>query len=186
MTYIVTFDETSSQGQVAMVIYEWKDVKYLGVTTSVSDDSLPVSDPLITHPALLSNNLRSRRPTYAQQMQSEIAAALLKTWGNLSSRLMTAPPLNKRASGLPVLLLTKALVYDFDDFIVSDIPPSTYRRRNCLAPAFNHGGAIAEVRRHLIIRFCVCEKVLLQCSTNPETFAVQCLVSLTPHGGGEG
>ncbi|KAG2155596.1 lung seven transmembrane receptor-domain-containing protein [Suillus clintonianus] len=37
----VTFDESSSQGQVAMVIYEWKDVKYLGVPTSMTDDSLP-------------------------------------------------------------------------------------------------------------------------------------------------
>ncbi|KAG0707496.1 lung seven transmembrane receptor-domain-containing protein [Suillus ampliporus] len=37
----VTFDESSSQGQVAMVIYEWKDVKYLGITTSAADDSLP-------------------------------------------------------------------------------------------------------------------------------------------------
>ncbi|KAG1754854.1 lung seven transmembrane receptor-domain-containing protein [Suillus paluster] len=37
----VTFDESSSQGQVAMVIYEWKDVEYLGVTTSTTDDSLP-------------------------------------------------------------------------------------------------------------------------------------------------
>ncbi|KAG2367769.1 protein PTM1 [Suillus spraguei] len=37
----VTFDESSSQGQVAMVIYEWKDVKYLGVDTSKTDDSLP-------------------------------------------------------------------------------------------------------------------------------------------------
>ncbi|KAJ8597616.1 hypothetical protein M405DRAFT_876881 [Rhizopogon salebrosus TDB-379] len=37
----VTFDESLSQGQLAMVIYEWKDVKYLGVITSESDDSLP-------------------------------------------------------------------------------------------------------------------------------------------------
>jgi hypothetical protein len=37
----VTFDESSSQGQLAMVIYEWKDVKYLGVTTSTTDDTLP-------------------------------------------------------------------------------------------------------------------------------------------------
>jgi hypothetical protein len=29
-----------------MVIYEWKDVKYLGVTTSTTDDTLPVSNPL--------------------------------------------------------------------------------------------------------------------------------------------
>ncbi|KAG8219491.1 lung seven transmembrane receptor-domain-containing protein [Butyriboletus roseoflavus] len=41
-TYInVTFDAGSSQGQVAMVIYEWKDVKYLGRVTSETDDSLP-------------------------------------------------------------------------------------------------------------------------------------------------
>lgn len=46
--HIVTFDERSSQGQVAMVIYEWKDVKFLGVTTPTSDDSLPVSKPLRT------------------------------------------------------------------------------------------------------------------------------------------
>ncbi|KAG9314039.1 protein PTM1 [Chiua virens] len=37
----VTFDAGSSHGQVAMVIYEWKDVKYLGKVTSDTDDSLP-------------------------------------------------------------------------------------------------------------------------------------------------
>ena len=42
-TYInVSFDATS-QGQLAMVIYEWSDVKYLGKVTSDSDDDLPVS-----------------------------------------------------------------------------------------------------------------------------------------------
>ncbi|KAH0838008.1 lung seven transmembrane receptor-domain-containing protein [Lanmaoa asiatica] len=41
-TYInVTFDAGSSHGQVAMVIYEWKDVKYIGRVTSETDDSLP-------------------------------------------------------------------------------------------------------------------------------------------------
>ncbi|KAI6047950.1 lung seven transmembrane receptor-domain-containing protein [Pisolithus marmoratus] len=41
-TYInVTFDPRTSHGQVAMAIYEWKDVKYLGAVTSESDDSLP-------------------------------------------------------------------------------------------------------------------------------------------------
>ncbi|KAH7886133.1 protein PTM1 [Phlebopus sp. FC_14] len=41
-TYInVTFDTSASSGQVAMVIYEWQDVKYLGTVTSESDDSLP-------------------------------------------------------------------------------------------------------------------------------------------------
>ncbi|EIW87046.1 protein PTM1 [Coniophora puteana RWD-64-598 SS2] len=37
----VTFDSASSQGQVSMVIYEWKDVDYLGKVTSETDDSLP-------------------------------------------------------------------------------------------------------------------------------------------------
>jgi hypothetical protein len=37
----VTFEP--SQGQLAMVIYEWSDVKYLGKITT-SDDTLPVSD----------------------------------------------------------------------------------------------------------------------------------------------
>jgi hypothetical protein len=42
-TYInVTFDATS-QGQLAMVIYEWSDVEYLGKVTSSSDEDLPVS-----------------------------------------------------------------------------------------------------------------------------------------------
>ncbi|THH19061.1 hypothetical protein EW146_g2036 [Bondarzewia mesenterica] len=42
-TYInVSFDSTS-QGQLAMVIYEWKDSPYLGKVTSETDDSLPVS-----------------------------------------------------------------------------------------------------------------------------------------------
>lgn len=40
----VTFDAGSSHGQVAMVIYEWKDVKYLGRVTSETDDTIPVSD----------------------------------------------------------------------------------------------------------------------------------------------
>ncbi|KAF9245774.1 protein PTM1 [Melanogaster broomeanus] len=41
-TYInVTFDTGASHGQVAMAIYEWADVKYLGRVTSETDDSLP-------------------------------------------------------------------------------------------------------------------------------------------------
>ena len=38
----VTFDSTS-QGQLAMVIYEWKDMQYLGKITSQVDNMLPVS-----------------------------------------------------------------------------------------------------------------------------------------------
>ena len=38
----VTFDATS-QGQLAMVVYEWADMRYLGKVTSMVDDYLPVS-----------------------------------------------------------------------------------------------------------------------------------------------
>lgn len=36
-----TFDSTS-EGQLAMVIYEWRDMSYLGKITSYIDESLPV------------------------------------------------------------------------------------------------------------------------------------------------
>jgi hypothetical protein len=39
----VTFDATS-QGQLAMAIYEWQDASYLGKVT-IGDDDLPVSVP---------------------------------------------------------------------------------------------------------------------------------------------
>ncbi|KAH7909796.1 protein PTM1 [Hygrophoropsis aurantiaca] len=39
----VTFDSSTSQGQVAMVIYEWKDMQYLGNASSPTDDSLPLT-----------------------------------------------------------------------------------------------------------------------------------------------
>lgn len=42
----ITFDN-SSQGQLAMVIYEWSDSQYLGKITSLSDDTLPVSSSLV-------------------------------------------------------------------------------------------------------------------------------------------
>lgn len=40
--YSVTF-EPSSQGQVSVVIYEWRDAPFLGKETSKIDDTLPVS-----------------------------------------------------------------------------------------------------------------------------------------------
>lgn len=44
-TYInVTFDQ-GSQGQLAMVIYEWGDYKYLGKVTSEEEEWLPVCTP---------------------------------------------------------------------------------------------------------------------------------------------
>lgn len=39
---LVSFDSTS-QGHLAMVIYEWKDYQYLGKVTSKTDEYLPVS-----------------------------------------------------------------------------------------------------------------------------------------------
>lgn len=39
---LVSF-ESKSQGQVAMVIYEWSDYQYLGKVTSEIDEYLPVS-----------------------------------------------------------------------------------------------------------------------------------------------
>ena len=44
MVCLVSFDSTS-QGQLAMVIYEWNDAKYLGKEQSpdVADNNLPVS-----------------------------------------------------------------------------------------------------------------------------------------------
>ncbi|TRM65879.1 lung seven transmembrane receptor-domain-containing protein [Schizophyllum amplum] len=48
----VTFDE-SSQGQVAMVIYEWADWQYLGVETSVTEDYLPQKTYVCTSNAAL-------------------------------------------------------------------------------------------------------------------------------------
>jgi hypothetical protein len=49
----VSFDPTS-QGHLAMVIYEWRDVAYLGKVTSETDEGLPVS-------ALLSSSRTSTR-----------------------------------------------------------------------------------------------------------------------------
>ena len=44
----VTFDGTS-RGQLSMVIYEWKDMQYLGKVTSYVDDMLPVSADAIEY-----------------------------------------------------------------------------------------------------------------------------------------
>jgi hypothetical protein len=46
--YEVSFT-SDSQGQMAMVIYEWSDVNYLGKVTSQTDDTLPVSAELWMH-----------------------------------------------------------------------------------------------------------------------------------------
>ncbi|KAJ7786519.1 lung seven transmembrane receptor-domain-containing protein [Mycena metata] len=51
-TYInVTFD-AASQGQLAMVVYEWSDVQYLGKITSFTDDELPQKTYVCTSNAM--------------------------------------------------------------------------------------------------------------------------------------
>ncbi|KAI0347767.1 hypothetical protein BDW22DRAFT_17032 [Trametopsis cervina] len=51
-TYInVTYD-SSSQGQLSMVIYEWRDIEYLGKITSMTDDSLPQKTYVCTSDAV--------------------------------------------------------------------------------------------------------------------------------------
>ncbi|KAJ7110018.1 lung seven transmembrane receptor-domain-containing protein [Mycena epipterygia] len=53
-TYInVTFD-ASSQGQLAMLVYEWSDVQYLGKITSFTDDDLPQKTYVCTASAMAS------------------------------------------------------------------------------------------------------------------------------------
>lgn len=73
---VVTFDKTTSQGNLAMVIYEWADVKYLGKPTiSNTDEELPVR-PSFTQ-ITLSLNERNRGPTSAQRVQSVLAIVRL-------------------------------------------------------------------------------------------------------------
>jgi hypothetical protein len=50
----VTFSE-ESQGQLAMVIYEWTDYRYLGKVTSETEDYLPVCGLPLTR----SNNIHA-------------------------------------------------------------------------------------------------------------------------------
>ncbi len=45
-TFINISFEATSQGNVAMVVYEWADAQYLGKVTSRTDDLLPVSSVL--------------------------------------------------------------------------------------------------------------------------------------------
>ncbi|KAJ7040415.1 lung seven transmembrane receptor-domain-containing protein [Mycena alexandri] len=57
-TYInVTFD-AASQGQLAMVVYEWSDVQYLGKITSFTDDELPVG---FSHPYIAKRDVDRQR-----------------------------------------------------------------------------------------------------------------------------
>lgn len=64
----VTFDP-SSTGQLALVLYEWSDVKYLGADTP-GDDSLPVRQTFGMLLPTVPNLARSlsRKPTFARRL----------------------------------------------------------------------------------------------------------------------
>ncbi|KAJ7619220.1 lung seven transmembrane receptor-domain-containing protein [Mycena polygramma] len=51
-TYINVTFEPESQGQLAMVVYEWSDVQYLGKITSFTDDELPQKTYVCTSSAM--------------------------------------------------------------------------------------------------------------------------------------
>ncbi|KAJ6503337.1 lung seven transmembrane receptor-domain-containing protein [Mycena vitilis] len=51
-TYINVTFEAESQGQLAMVVYEWSDVQYLGKITSFTDDELPQKTYVCTSSAM--------------------------------------------------------------------------------------------------------------------------------------
>ncbi|KAJ7246326.1 lung seven transmembrane receptor-domain-containing protein [Mycena haematopus] len=51
-TYINVTFEDASQGQLAMVVYEWSDVQYLGKITSFSNDELPQKTYVCTSNAM--------------------------------------------------------------------------------------------------------------------------------------
>ena len=88
---VVTFD-SSSQGQLAMVIYEWKDMQYLGKVTSMVDDMLPVSDPSRVPTCLRYLTHCSRRHTYARPTLSEVASATTHSSAASSSTSQKGSP----------------------------------------------------------------------------------------------
>ncbi|KAJ7070846.1 lung seven transmembrane receptor-domain-containing protein [Mycena amicta] len=53
-TYINTTFDATSEGQLAMVIYEWGDVQYLGKVTSMTDEDLPQKTYICTSNAMAS------------------------------------------------------------------------------------------------------------------------------------
>jgi hypothetical protein len=89
---LVSFESTS-QGQLAMVIYEWGDYHYLGKVTSEIDDYLPVSIramPVLAKRALMS--LVSRKRMYAPQTLCELTSASHPILATSSSTCQLASP----------------------------------------------------------------------------------------------
>lgn len=74
----VTFD-SDAEGQVAMVIYEWRDVQYLGKVTSTVD-GFPVSVLCHHGSGHVQANKHSRRRTFAQAVLSEMVFAIILSW----------------------------------------------------------------------------------------------------------
>ena len=85
LVLVVTFDD-ASEGQVSMVIYEWRDNAMLGKVTSLDEAGLPVSTadncllPVVSH----EDSFRKSN-TYAPLTLFVGDSAILATWGSLSS-----------------------------------------------------------------------------------------------------
>lgn len=106
-SFPVTFDETS-QGQLAMVIYEWNDNQMLGKVTSLDDDSLPVSINLpIGSPTrwrALLTTLFSRKHTCVHLMPSVVVSATPAIWESSSSTCLRASLSTRLVFGRPDLV----------------------------------------------------------------------------------
>ena len=78
----MTFD-SGSQGQLAMVIYEWGDMAYLGKVTSTAND-MPVSAPSLASATHAHLATRSRRHTSAHPTLSKVASVITRSWATSS------------------------------------------------------------------------------------------------------
>ncbi len=95
---LVSFDSTS-QGHLAMVIYEWKDYQYLGKVTSETDDYLPVSvHSASTRDTLIS--LVSRRRMCVPPTLCEVASVMNPVLVALFSICQLGCQLKTQRSGL--------------------------------------------------------------------------------------
>ena len=104
---IVTFDPSSS-GQLALVLYEWDDVKYLGADTPGNeDDSMPVRIRFchLTFSVLRLIQYRfsysSRKPTSAQPRPFDRVCAQKIPWDLSSPPFLMASSSTKPVSILP-------------------------------------------------------------------------------------
>lgn len=95
---LVTFD-SDAQGQVAMVIYEWGDVDYLGKVTSATDEGLPVSMLCHCCSERIQASEHSRRPMSAQATPSGADSAMILSWANSLSTFRREGHSIRRASG---------------------------------------------------------------------------------------